>query len=284
MDIKVSIVTPSYNQGHFLEQTILSVLNQTYQNIEYIIMDGGSKDNSVEIIRRYESKIAYWQSMPDKGFSDAISSGFERSHGEILAYLNSDDLLAPDAVEKAVEYFETHPNVAMVYGNRVCIDEAGSLLYYKPNVPFFEKTLFIAMTIGQESCFWRRDVYNSCGGMDTSLNFAIDYDLFSKISQCAQIDHVGNIWGFFRKHQNSKTCSQYQSLGKKECLLIQNNIWHKRPNRFIWLFVLSFTRIYAIIVMPFIRKPKWPNPQSAQSSSHPFHRLSQLIKLSLLQK
>jgi len=254
----VSIVTPSFNQGQYLEQTMLSVLSQTYPHIEYLVIDGGSSDGSVQIIRKYEKELAYWQSCSDRGFADAIAQGFRKSQGEILAYLNSDDLLAPDAVEKAVQALDQRLDALMIYGNRVCIDGTGQLLYYKPNLPILSRTPYIAMTIGQESCFWRRDVYLKVGGINTDLKFAIDYDLFSKIALQGKVVHAGKVWGFFRRHKNSKTATQYRTLGKLEGATIQISVWGRRVNRIKWLSVLLLMRSYAFCFMFFIRKPPWP--------------------------
>ncbi|MBE0685158.1 MAG: glycosyltransferase [Anaerolineaceae bacterium] len=118
----VSIVTPSYNQGKYLEKTILSVLNQDYPNIEYFVMDGNSSDNSVEIIKKYSSRIAYWQSVKDQGQTDAINQGFFKAKGQIFAWLNSDDTYEPYAVSQAVDYLLNHPDAGMVYGDCNFID------------------------------------------------------------------------------------------------------------------------------------------------------------------
>jgi glycosyltransferase involved in cell wall biosynthesis len=254
----VSLVTPSFNQGRYLEQTLLSVLSQSYPRIEYLVMDGGSTDGSVEILRRHGSRLAYWQSRRDAGFADAIAQGFQRSHGQILAYLNSDDLLAPDAVERAVGFLGQHAEVAMVYGDRVCIDEAGRLLYYKPNLPILARTPFIAMTIAQESCFWRRDIYQRVGGIDPSLRFAIDYDLFSRITQAGRVVHVRGLWGFFRKHPQSKTMTQMRTLGEAEGGAIEEARWGARISPARRRAVRSFMQAYALCVTPWVRKPAWP--------------------------
>ena len=124
----VTIVTPSFNQAPYLETTIRSVLEQDYPNIEYIVMDGGSNDGSAEIIKRYADRLAYWESEKDKGQTDAINKGFARSHGEILAWLNSDDILYPHAVREAVDYLTSHPECGLVYGNSDFIDAQGKVI------------------------------------------------------------------------------------------------------------------------------------------------------------
>src|SRR6266542_4246008 len=124
---KVSIITPSFNQGQFLEASIRSVLEQNYPNIEYIIVDGGSKDESVKIIKGYEDRLAFWVSEKDKGHADALNKGFSHATGEILAWLNSDDIYFPNAVSEAISVLRSHPEVGMVYGNADLIDDAGAM-------------------------------------------------------------------------------------------------------------------------------------------------------------
>src|SRR2546429_489609 len=254
----VSIVTPSFNQGQYLEQAILSVLDQTYPHIEYLVIDGGSTDQSVEIIKKYRTRLAYWQSRPDNGFGDALAQGFQKSKGEVLAYLNSDDLLAPDSVAKAIEVLTRRIDVVMVYGNRACIDEKGRLLYYKPSLPILARTPYIATTIIQESCFWRREIYLGVGGINTGLKFAIDYDLFSKITRQGKVVHAGRVWGFFRKHRNSKTMTQLETLGMPEGAIVQAAVWGKRVNHIQWLTAQFIARFYALVAVSFIKKPQWP--------------------------
>jgi glycosyltransferase involved in cell wall biosynthesis len=125
---RVSIITPSYNQASFLEETICSVLEQDYANLEYIIVDGGSKDGSVEIIRRYESQLAWWVSEPDQGQTDALNKGFGMASGDILAWLNSDDTYLPGAISGAVEYLMSHPEAGLVYGDANLVDENGTVI------------------------------------------------------------------------------------------------------------------------------------------------------------
>lgn len=254
----VSIVTASFNQGAYLEQTIQSVLNQSYPRIEYLVMDGGSTDESPAIIRKYESRLAYWHSRPDGGCSDAIRQGFERSSGEILAYLNSDDVLLEDAVQNAVDALGRCPGAVLVYGNRICIDSAGKLLYYRPNLPWLTRSPFVGMIIGQESSFWRRTAYERVGGIDAAYQFAFDYDLFTRLGRLGAVVHDGRIWACFRKHAISKTMTQYRKIGKPEIRRTQLKVWGRPPNRLAWLTVMAACRFFALCAPLFIRKPKWP--------------------------
>jgi glycosyltransferase involved in cell wall biosynthesis len=254
----VSIVTPSYNQGRFLEETIRSVLEQTYPFIEYIVIDGGSKDESVKIIQKYASRIKYWHSRPDGGQTDAIFQGFAQSTGEILAWLNSDDLLAPDAVEQAVSALEKRSQAVMVYGNRVCIDEHGRLLYFRPSLPFLSRTPYIAITVPQETCFWRREAHFKVGGINRELKFSCDYELFSRLTLFGEIFYDAGLWGFFRKHSTSKTMTLYQTVGLTETAATQEKLWGGRVAPFKWTIVRAFFRLCSICAMLWLRRPAWP--------------------------
>ncbi len=177
-DIKVSIVTPSFNQAHFLEETILSILNQTYKNIEYIIIDGGSTDGSINIIKKYDSKIHYWISEPDKGQTDAVNKGLEHCTGELVAYLNSDDIYELDAVEKVVEAFLKNKTAAVYYGKCSVIDEKGNeVLKHKGYQIDYNHLLNHSMVPGifQPACF-----FNNTLQLRKPLfaeKFVIDYEL-----------------------------------------------------------------------------------------------------------
>lgn len=254
----VSIVTPSFNQGRFLEATLRSVLEQTYPRIEYIVIDGASKDESVSVIKKYESRLKYWHSRPDRGHTDALIQGFAQSTGEILAWVNSDDLLAPDAVAKAVAALEKKPAAVMVYGNRVCIDEQGRLLYFRPSLPFLSRTPYISITLPQEACFWRREAYFKVGGLRTELWFSFDYESFSRLALLGEVFYDGRIWGFFRKHSASKTMTSYQSVGLKDIAIIQERLWGRRVSPIKWSAVQTFCRVYSILAMMWLPRPDWP--------------------------
>ncbi len=202
----VTIVTPSYNQARFLEQTIRSVLAQDYPHIEYIIVDGGSIDGSVDIIRNYEKHLAWWVSEPDKGQSHAINKGFARARGDILAWINSDDLYTPYAVREAVAFLEAHPEVGMVYADALYIDEEGYILGKFPAAQTdYRRMMRGYVHIPQATTFFRRSVYQEVGPLDDEMFYAFDYDLWVRIARKYPIRYLPRLWAYFRIHLYSKT-------------------------------------------------------------------------------
>jgi glycosyltransferase involved in cell wall biosynthesis len=181
----VSIITPSYNHAEFLDETIRSVLAQDYANIEYIVVDGGSTDGSVETIKRYQDRIAKWVSEPDAGQSDAINKGFRMATGEIVAWLNSDDLYFPDAVSTAVRRFQQDPLLGLFYSDCVFVDRDGQFLRYFTEVePYSEFRLRNCSDfVMQPSTFFRRETLFEIGLLDTSLHYCMDWDLWCRFAK-----------------------------------------------------------------------------------------------------
>ena len=206
---KVSIITPSYNQAKFLEETMLSVLEQDYPNIEYIIIDGGSDDGSKEIIERYSDRLAYWQSQKDKGQTDAINQGFAKASGEILAWLNSDDILYPGAVSAAVRQLKAHPEMGMVYANCHWIDAEGKVIGDFPAAQTDLKKLRRGYVhIPQQTAFFRADLWKKVGPLDDSFYFAMDYDLWTRLASQAPLLYVQELWAAFRLHEGAKSIAE----------------------------------------------------------------------------
>ena len=201
---KISIVTPSFNQAAFLEWTLRSVLLQEYSNLEYIVMDGGSSDGSREILARYERRFARFESAPDGGHAAAVRRGFEHSSGEIMAYLNSDDLLAPGTLAFVAEYFGAHPEVDCVYSHRVFIDEKNIVTGHWVLPPHSDWWMRRWDYIPQETCFWRRKLYDAVGGIDSSY-VLLDYDLFVRFMERGRLARVNRFLGAFRRHPASIT-------------------------------------------------------------------------------
>jgi len=214
----VSIVTPSYNQAKFLEETIISVLRQDYPRLEYIIIDGGSTDGSVEIIKKYESKLAYWISEKDRGQTHAIIKGFAKARGSILGWLCSDDLLEPSMVSTSVHFLSTYSQAGMTFGDRVRIDEKGNI-YSLQRFPAFKKW-FLAwgFSIPQETTLFQRKVYEAAGGLDESLQMAMDFDLWCKISMISSIMHIPAYLGRFRRHASNKSSEFSRQMNKNAFL------------------------------------------------------------------
>lgn len=214
---RISIVTPSYNQGQFIEETIRSVLLQGYPNLEYIIIDGGSTDNSVEIIKKYEEYLTYWVSEPDDGQYDAINKGFSRATGEIMAWLNSDDMYVPWTFKTVAEIFNKFkfvnwitgfPTSYNIHGSMVVVG-AGQYRIYSKN--FIRKGFYgpIGPWIQQESTFWRRELWEKAGGsMNTSYKYAADFELWQRFSTYDYLYTVTAVLGGFRHHPNQKTQTQ----------------------------------------------------------------------------
>ncbi|GAB4541414.1 MAG: hypothetical protein Fur002_09800 [Anaerolineales bacterium] len=203
----VSIITPSFNQARFLPAAIESVLTQDYPNIEYIIVDGGSTDGSVEVIRRYEDKLAWWVSEKDKGQTDAINKGFNRATGDILAWLNSDDTYNAGAISAAVKYLNENPEIALVYSDCDYINEQGAVIGKFPAAQTdYAKLRRGYVHIPQQTMFFRAKYWKELSPLDPSFYFAMDYDLWTRIAKRAPLKHIaGQTWANFRIHHESKT-------------------------------------------------------------------------------
>jgi glycosyltransferase involved in cell wall biosynthesis len=200
----VSIITPSFNQAQYLEETIQSVLNQDYPRIEYIVIDGGSSDASVDIIKKYQDKIKYWVSEPDKGQTEAINKGFAKAEGEILAWINSDDSYNLKAVGEAVKYLMANPEVGLVYADCNFIDQDSNVIG-KFNAKQTDYKLLRRgfVHIPQQTMFFRAKYWTP---LDPSFYFAMDYDLWTRIAAKTEIKYLqGKVWANFRIHTLSKT-------------------------------------------------------------------------------
>lgn len=203
---KVSIVTPSYNQGQFIEATINSVLSQDYPNLEYIITDGGSKDESVAIIKKYQDHLAWWVSEKDAGHADAINKGLSHATGEILAWINSDDIYFPGAVSEAVAFLTDHPAVGMVYGDADLIDDLSKPIgKFSAKQTDYKRLLRGSVHIPQATTFFRADLWKQVGPLDLSLFYSFDYDLWVKMAKVMEIRYLPQVWAKFRIHSQGKT-------------------------------------------------------------------------------
>lgn len=222
-NLKISVVTPSFNQGKYLEKTILSIVSQDYPNLEYVIIDGGSTDNSVEIIKKYKNKLAYWISEPDRGQSHAINKGFKHTSGEIMTWLNSDDILMPGSLNFIANIFNQLSHIQWISGIPTVIDSRGYVVHlgYKPT---YLRSLIKAgfyhdaglNFIMQEGTFWRRSLWNRVGGNLNNLDQAIDYYLWKRFAKHAELLPVYTSLAAFRFNPGRKTKKKdiyYKEIG-----------------------------------------------------------------------
>jgi len=204
---KISIVTVSFNQVEYLETCMRSVLEQDYENIEYLVIDGGSTDGSKAIIEKYSDCLAYWQSQKDAGQTDAINQGFARATGEVYAWLNSDDLLLPGTLRKVVEALKANPEVGMVYGDCLLINAKGKALGRFPAAQTdYAKLRQGYVHIPQQASFWRAELWKQVAPLDPSFYFAMDYDLWVRLAKLAPLRYLpGEPWAAFRLHGGAKS-------------------------------------------------------------------------------
>ncbi|MEI7503759.1 MAG: glycosyltransferase family 2 protein [Paludibacter sp.] len=210
INVKVSIITPSYNQGNYLEETILSVLNQSYQNIEYIIIDGGSSDQSVEVIRKYEDRINFWVSEPDKGQADAINKGLKKASGDLVCWINSDDLLYPNFVSDRVRQFAENESVDFIYGDvDQGIDLTEKSLRKGEKCEFETMLLTLRVPIPQQSTMWRKSMMDKIGYLEQKWHVLLDREYFMRIAFKTKILYIPGSVGFFRNHEQSKSVAEW---------------------------------------------------------------------------
>jgi len=218
--LSVSIITPSYNQADYLEQTILSVLGQDYDSIEYLVVDGGSTDSSVEIIQRYSDRLAWWVSERDAGQADAINKGFMRARGDIVAWLNSDDLYLPGAVAQAVAAFQAYPEVGLVFGDAITIDPQGRRLNRLTFGDWGLDELVGFRIICQPAVFMRRSALERAGYLDPAYHYLLDHQLWLRIACLSPIHHVSQIWAEARQHPGAKNVAQPEGFSRETLRLL----------------------------------------------------------------
>ena len=219
--ISISIVTCSFQQGAFIDATIRSVLDQEHPGLEYLVIDGGSSDGSVDSIRSHAHRLAYWASEPDKGQSDALIKGFSRARGDVQGWLCSDDLLLPGALQAVATYFTSHPGVDAVYGDALWIDAIGNHVRPKKEPGFHRLAfLFDHNYIPQPSMFWRRSLYQKVGGLDPNFHLAMDSDLWERFSRVTRIAHLPRYLSCMRYYPEQKTRA-LKPQGRAEDALIR---------------------------------------------------------------
>lgn len=255
---KISIITPSYNQGQFLEETILSVLNQNYSNLEYIIIDGGSTDNSVDIIKKHEGRLAYWISEKDRGQAHAINKGFKRATGEVVNWLNSDDLLEQGALEILAKEIEKVPTSDFYFGDFSVINSEGIKLFSRKSGPYKFNTLFWGRQLSsQPAVFFRRKLLENIGYLDESLNFCMDTEFWIRAaSNGAKFHQIKSTLGIARMHSDAKTTRLQQVLHDEHKIVVgrynsfnlfkkhsnAENLYYTLMNRF-WRLVAAVNRL-----------------------------------------
>ena len=217
---RISIVTPSFNQAPFLERTIKSVLDQDYENLEYIIIDGGSSDGSVDIIRKYSNRLAYWVSEPDRGQPDAINKGLRRATGDWLAWQNSDDVYYPGSFAGLARAAVEHPRAHLITGNMAAIDpEDKRLRVHRYVRPTYGAIRAEGMILTNQAAFWRKSVHDSIGYVNESLTCAFDYEWFLRVTERFEAWHVPEIWGGLRIYDATKTVQMAQRFAEEIALV-----------------------------------------------------------------
>lgn len=250
----VSIIIPSFNQGHFIRETIDSVLNQDYKNIELIVMDGGSTDETVSILKGYKSKLK-WVSEKDKGQADAINKGLKKAKGKILGYLNSDDFLMPGAIRKAVKALEGNSESGWVTGDYRIVDAGGKsiqnfvVLYKKVLRTFANKYLFaVANYVVQPSTFWKKELMDKVGYFDEKLHYCMDYDMWMKFYNISNPEIISSELSSFRIHNQSKGGTSYTSQFNEE-----HKVLKRYTNNKVLLMLHKIHAFFIILIYKVIK-------------------------------
>jgi glycosyltransferase involved in cell wall biosynthesis len=217
----VSIVTPSYNQAAFLEQTLRSVLDQDYPKIEYLVADGASSDGSVELIKKYQDRLAWWVSEPDSGQADGINKGLRHARGEIVAWVNSDDYYLPGAISAAVKALQANPQAGMVYADAQAVDGNGQVTNLMKGAQWTLEDLMSFRIICQPTVFMRRSILEQAGTLDLAYHFLLDHQLWLRIAALAPLKYIPQTWAAARFHGAAKNVAQAARFGEEAYRILE---------------------------------------------------------------
>jgi len=250
---KISVITPSRNQGAFIERTIRSVLDQDYPELEHIIMDGGSTDGTIDILRKYQGQLT-WVSEKDKGQADAINKGIRRSTGEIIAYLNSDDVYGPGALHRVAEYFRAHPETRWLTGKCRIIDEQDRevrrlITAYKNFLlrRYSFSLLLVTNPISQPATFWRRTLVEEFGLFDEHEHLVMDYDYWLRIGKKYPLAVLDEYLAEFRVYAASKTSSSFLTTFRREMELARKHSSSTLLNTMHWISYVGIAAAYLVL-------------------------------------
>lgn len=251
--LRISVVTPCYNMGSYLERTISSVLDNLRPKDEYFIIDGGSSDGSLEIIKSYENKITGWVSEKDGGYAEALLKGFDKATGDILCWINASDLFLPNAFNVARKIFE-QMDADFIFGDDLYISENDSVISFSKGyiINLRSAMLYGGWTPLQDACFWRRELYNSVDGINANLKYAADFDLFLRFAIAGKSIYVPRVFSAFRKHERQKSIANNREYNaeRKKCMKhamhTDNTVWFKKIclKIFYWFYIRIRARIF----------------------------------------
>ena len=219
--MNLSVVTPSFNQGEFIERTLDSVLSQDHPDFEYIVMDAMSTDATAEVLARCRERIDQLIVERDSGQADSLRKGFENATGDIHCYLNSDDVLLPGTLKFVTDYLKANPDVDAIYSNRIFLDDRDKITGFWILPPHSSYFMSRWDFIPQETCFWRRSLMERAGSIDPTFNFALDYDLFVRMMKIGRFKHINKFLSGFRVHPGAKSSNFYETVGRKEIAQVQ---------------------------------------------------------------
>jgi glycosyltransferase involved in cell wall biosynthesis len=260
-DPLVSIVTPSYNQGRYIEATIQSVLNQDYPNLEYLVVDGGSTDDTLEILKRYEGRLL-WISEKDRGQADAINKGFRLAKGEILGWLNSDDVYLPGAIRKVIQYFQTYRDVGMLYGEGYHIDAEGKVIERYYTEAFNFQRLGEICFICQPTAFLRAEVFRAVGPLEIGLRYCLDYEYWMRIAKRFRIGYLDDYLANSRLHIETKTLSQRVEF-HQEILQTVKRHYGPVPARWIYAYAYGYLTEHLMPYIQGIHADSWASQRAS---------------------
>lgn len=233
---RITVITPSFNQSAFLEKTICSVLDQGYPNLKYIIIDGGSTDGSVDVIKRYQDRLAYWESGPDSGQSNAINKGLKRATGDWVCWQNSDDVFYPFSFELVAKAISKNPDLDFIIGDINLIDENGRLIrpmcYVKPT---YQSLLVEGMVLTNQAAFWRRSLHHQIDFLNEDMHYGFDYEWFLRLLKFTHNScHIPAFLGALRLHSNTKTSLNQPGFAKEYAAILDG----RQPSKFLKYFYL----------------------------------------------